>query len=133
MRLLLDTNIFLEVILEQDAANQARAVLQASDQHDLFVSDYSLHSIGLLLFRRGDYQAFLHFVADLIQAPIIPLSVEVQDLPIVVDAAQKFRLDFDDAYQYAAAQQQDLVIVSFDRDFDRTERGRKTPGEVAPA
>ena len=35
-----------------------------------------------------------------------------------------------DAYDYVAAEKHDLVLVSFDSDFDRTELGRKTPGEV---
>ena len=39
-------------------------------------------------------------------------------------------LDFDDAYHYAAAEKHNLIIVSFDRDFDRTERGRQIPAEV---
>ena len=42
-------------------------------------------------------------------------------------AAQTFNLDFDDAYQYATAEHFDLAIVSFDADFDRTDRGRLTP------
>jgi len=29
-------------------------------------------------------------------------------------------LDFDDAYQYALAEKHDLIIVSFDSDFDKT-------------
>lgn len=36
----------------------------------------------------------------------------------------------DDAYQYVTADKHNLVIVSFDADFDRTERGRKTPQAV---
>ncbi len=40
------------------------------------------------------------------------------------------RLDFDDAYQYTVAGKFDLIIVSFDHDFDRTPRGRKTPEQV---
>ena len=43
---------------------------------------------------------------------------------------QRFNLDFDDAYQYVAAEKFNLEIVSFDSDFDRTERGRKTPDQV---
>ena len=39
---------------------------------------------------------------------------------------QQFSLDFDDAYQYVAAEKYGLTIVSFDNDFDRTERGRET-------
>jgi hypothetical protein len=36
--------------------------------------------------------------------------------------AKKFALDFDDAYQYVVAEKYDLQLVSFDADFDRTER-----------
>jgi predicted nucleic acid-binding protein len=43
---------------------------------------------------------------------------------------EELGLDFDDAYQYVAAEKRDLTLVSFDSDFDRTRRGRKTPGEV---
>ena len=39
-------------------------------------------------------------------------------------------LDFDDAYQYAVAERYGLTIISFDSDFDRTERGRKPPGDL---
>jgi len=35
-----------------------------------------------------------------------------------------------DAYQYVAAGKHNLTLVSLDADFDRTERGRKTPAEV---
>jgi len=41
-----------------------------------------------------------------------------------------YLLDFDDAYQYVAADLTEAVIVSFDGDFDRTERRRQTPGDI---
>ncbi len=41
-----------------------------------------------------------------------------------------FSLDFDDAYQDVAAEKYGLALVSFDSDFDRTARGKKTPAEV---
>ena len=41
-----------------------------------------------------------------------------------------FRLDFDDAYQYVAAEKFDLALVSFDADFDRTDRKRMVPAEI---
>jgi len=55
---------------------------------------------------------------------------KVEDMVSVIEAAQRFNLDFDDAYQYAAAEKYGLTIVSFDADFDRTEQGRKTAGEI---
>jgi len=45
MRLLIDTNIFLEVILEQERAQEARELLSRSGEHDMFISDYSLRRI----------------------------------------------------------------------------------------
>ncbi len=44
--------------------------------------------------------------------------------------AESYNLDFDDAYQYTIAENYDLQLVSFDTDFDRTERGRVTPQQV---
>jgi hypothetical protein len=43
----------------------------------------------------------------------------------------RYKLDFDDAYQYFAAEKYDLTIISFDVDFNRTARGKKTPSEVS--
>lgn len=48
----------------------------------------------------------------------------------LVDFMGTYNLDFDDAYQYTIAEQYDLVIVSFDHDFDRTDRGRSTPNAI---
>ena len=44
----------------------------------------------------------------------------------LVDSTEQFSFDFDDAYRYVAAEQYNLTLVSFDSDFDRTERGRRT-------
>ncbi len=53
-----------------------------------------------------------------------------QDMENVLHGVERFDLDFDDAYQYAAAEMFELQIVSFDDDFDRTQLGRKMPHEV---
>lgn len=131
MRILLDTNIFLEVILDQAKASEARETLTQIERHEFFLSDYSLHSIGLLLFRRKQHQVFQEFLDDmLVRAGISAVSLSVEDMASVISAARQFELDFDDAYQYVAAKKYDLTIVSFDSDFERTDRGRKTPMEV---
>ena len=43
----------------------------------------------------------------------------------VINRAKCLGLDFDDAYQYVTLVRYNLTIISFDNDFDRTERGRK--------
>ncbi len=48
----------------------------------------------------------------------------------LLEFVKKFGLDFDDAYQYTIAEKYNLQIISFDRDFDRTERKRKDPLDI---
>jgi predicted nucleic acid-binding protein len=119
------------VILEQAKAEEAQALLVKTEEHEFFISDYALHSIGLLLFRRKQHHVFQEFVNDMMfQAGMMVASLSVEDMVSVIEAAQRFGLDFDDAYQYAVAEKYGLTIVSFDADFDRTEQGRKTAGEI---
>jgi len=131
MKALLDTNIFLEIILSQEKAEEAKNLLLKSTQHEFFITDYSLHSIGLLLFRKKQHGAFRSFVEDVLQnGGIVLLSLYSDELESVISASQKFGLDFDDAYQYTVASKYDLAIVSFDVDFQRTDRGYKMPLDI---
>ena len=131
MKALLDTNIFLEIILSQEKAEEAKALLLKSTEQELFITDYSLHSIGLLLFRKKQHDAFRLFVEDvLLNGGVRLLSLQPSEMNLVALASQRFGLDFDDSYQYAVADRHHLVLVSFDSDFQRTDRGYKTPSEV---
>jgi predicted nucleic acid-binding protein len=132
MKILLDTNIFLEVILEQEHAPEARDLLCASSQYSAIMSDFSLHSIGLLLFRAHKHQVFSQLLEDIHRSGIDICSVHPEDLNMVIESAEKFGLDFDDAYQYTLAEKHNVVIVSFDSHFDATARGRKTPSQIKP-
>jgi predicted nucleic acid-binding protein len=131
MKFLIDTNIFLEVILAQSKAADAQKLLSKTEEHEFFLSDYSLHSIALLLFRRKQHDVFRKFLTDMISvAGIKMIALLPRDMEDVINTAQKFGLDFDDAYQYIAAEKHGLVIISFDSDFDRTEKGRKPPDDI---
>jgi hypothetical protein len=57
-------------------------------------------------------------------------SVRPEEITQLIDFMHQFNLDFDDAYQYTVAVRHDLVIVSFDNDFNRMIRGKRTPAEV---
>ena len=129
MRLLVDTNVFLELLLEQARSAEARQLLEKIEANEFFVSDYALHSIGMLLFRRKQSEVFRRFLAD-VNTSLMMVSLTAKDLDRVIDASTAFNLDFDDAYQYTVAGKYDLTIVSFDADFDRTDRGRKQPAAL---
>ena len=43
---------------------------------------------------------------------------------------QKYKLDFDDSYQFSIAQKYELTIVTFDKDFDVKGIKKNTPDEI---
>ncbi len=131
MRLLVDTNIFIEVPLNQASARQARALLENPKGHESFVTDFALHSLGLLLFRQRQAEVFRQILQDIIGgvgAGVVSLTAS--QMVALPDVATTFKLDFDGAYPYSAALGHGLQIVSFDADFDRTSEGRLLPVDV---
>ena len=75
--------------------------------------------------------AFVQFVSDILEGTALArIHLDTADLKEIMNVRKRFRLDFDDAYQYVAAEKHNLTFVSFDSDFDRTDRGRKTPADV---
>ncbi len=128
---LLDTNIWLERMLAQERSEEVRAFLDRVPSDRLSTTDFSFHSIGVIPHRLDRREGFLRFVRDVfIEGGVAVVSLDVSEMEHLMDVSKRFGLDFDDAYQYVAAEIYDLVLVSFDGDFDRTERGRVTPGEV---
>ena len=130
---LLDTNILLELLLNQNQGRDVDRLLANIPATNLYLTEFSLYSIGIILIRKKKYEAFVVMVRDLIEKTgANVLRLLPSDMAEIANHAQTFNLDFDDAYQYAVAEKYDLTIVSFDSDFDLTTRGRKKPAEIAP-
>ena len=127
---LVDTNIFLEGLLEQERCPEVRSFLSTVDFDKLFMTDLSLHSIGIILFRLKKFELFVPFINDMVIDGIAILSLNPNELKSLNQIIQEFNLDFDDAYQYSVAKKYDLQLISFDKDSDRTEVERKEPNEI---
>jgi hypothetical protein len=128
MQFLVDTNIWLELLLNQQRAEEVRQLFEGREGSEFAITDFSLHSIGIALTRLGRDEAFVHFVADTFErAGTRLVRLDSAEMNRLLAARRQFGLDFDDAYQYAAAEKYNLTLLSFDTDFDRTARGRKTP------
>ena len=128
---LLDTNIWLERLLDQSNAESVGGFLNKIPAEQLYISDFSFHSVCVILTRLGRSQLLTDFIEDV----VVPGDLQVLAIPPeqtlqVLEAIDKFNLDFDDGYQYMIAQQNELTIVTFDRDFDKTDLGRMTPAEI---
>jgi predicted nucleic acid-binding protein len=128
---LVDTNVWLERLLDREKAGDVGRFLDLAAPEQIFVTDFAFHSIGVILSRLGQTDVFLRFTKDVfIDGGISLIRLEPKDGERLVRVMHQFDLDFDDAYQYVAAEDRDLVLVSLDGDFDRTERGRKAPSEI---
>jgi hypothetical protein len=125
---LLDTNVFLEILLQREKSKAAKHIFYTVPPNNLFITDFSLHSIGVFLFQRNRHEAYEHFVKDIIvRTNVGVIGLDPEDVFLLARVSKRFNLDFDDAYQYVVAEKHGLVIMSFDADFDRTEKGRKVP------
>ena len=114
---LVDTNVFLEILLKRDKKEDCKKFLN-DNIGNLSITDFSLHSIGVILFRYGKEEVFQKFVED-IMPNIKLLSLPMEQYKEVVNVRKRLNLDFDDAYQYSAAKYYGLKVVTMDRDFER--------------
>lgn len=131
---LVDTNVWLEYHLNQARAGEARQFLAAFDSAHLSISDFSLHSVGVIFGRRKQYAALDQFVLDLfVHGQVLLRSVPAPDIAQITAVMRSQNLDFDDAYQYVIAKRDQLTLVSFDTDFDHTDLKRHTPAQILAA
>ena len=112
---LLDTNIFLEILLDQEKKLICQEFI-SKNSDKIAISDFSFHSIAVILFRYKKHSILKAFYTDII------LKIQVLNLPksaykSLIDNTSKVELDFDDMYQYSIAKHFNLEIVTLDTDF----------------
>jgi len=65
MTFLVDTNVFLEILLSQDKKEHCKMFLN-NNIGILNMTDFSFHSIGVILFRYAKEDIFQKFIEDVI-------------------------------------------------------------------
>lgn len=125
---LVDTNVWLERLLNQAKSAEVGQFLNKVSSSDLYDTDFAFHSICVILSRLARTNVLIDFVQDVfIDGEVGLISIKPSDTQLVIDAIDTHRFDFDDAYQYVAVKQNALTLVSFDSDFDRLPNLRKNP------
>ena len=128
---LIDTNVWLERLLDQERSEEVGRFLSRVSSEHLYITDFAFHSIGVILRKLNQTGTLLQFVRDaFIEGAVSLIHLEPKDMETIIGVMEEFNLDFDDAYQYVVAEKYGLEIIGFDSDFDRTEKGRKTPEQV---
>ena len=114
---LIDTNIFLEILLGQERKEKCKDYLN-SKLDKIYISDFSLHSIGVILFKLDKQDKFEVFLEDLLPR-IEHIGLPLIDYKNVKRISSKYKLDFDDAYQTSVAESFGLTISTIDKDYKR--------------
>ncbi len=117
---LIDTNIFLELLLDQKKKKIAAEIVYRIEQGEInaIVSGFCLHSIEFILSIRKKHEILREFLRVLNDLPNISVyhTMLEEDLEIL-DIVDQTALDFDDANQYYVAKKFNAEIITFDSDF----------------
>ena len=117
VKYLIDTNIFLEILLGQEKSEFCKTFLNQR-LGQICTSDFSLHSIGVILFRNKKFELYNSFFNDVLPKVKI-VTLQPDEYKRVADIARQFSLDFDDSYQVAIAESLNLSIMTMDSDFNK--------------
>lgn len=131
---LIDTNIFLEVMLSRERNEECKELLRMLKEGRLegIITDFTIHAIIVLLDRFKKLNALKSFLQSLtayegLYIYTTSLYGEIR----AVELAAETGLDMDDSIQYYAALSVNAeAIISFDRHFDNLKIPRKEPKDI---
>jgi len=131
---LVDTNIFLEVMLSRSRSEECKKLLRMLRDGKLrgIVTDFTIHSIIVLLDNLRRLDALKLFLQSLsAYKGLYVYNTSPRSEIRAVDLAKETGLDMDDSIQYEAALSVKAeAIISFDRDFEGLKIPRKEPRDI---
>jgi predicted nucleic acid-binding protein len=132
---LVDTNIFLEVMLARQRKDECKAFLKSLKEgsKNAFVTDFSIYSIMIImagLSKISELKILLSSLSAYKGAKIY--HSRLTDMIRAVEVSTSMGLNIDDSIQYSSALSLGVkAIVSFDRHFDGLDIPRVEPKTIA--
>jgi predicted nucleic acid-binding protein len=129
---LIDSNIFLEILMKQKKSEQCKELLNKIAQGEIrtIVSKFTVHGIeGMLTEDPEALETFLNNITSLVNLKVV--NTDLEEEKQILELSKSTKMDFDDALQYSIAKRENIkAIISFDTDFDGTELKRVEPEEL---
>lgn len=118
-RYLIDTNIPLTILLKEEKSEIAKELFQIASEEklELYITEFSIHSIGITLGGRKKFSEFNSFLDDINKRGIKIVRLETKELKEIAEVCKTFKFDFDDAYQYLYTKKKGLILLTWDKDF----------------
>jgi len=128
---LVDTNIFLEVLLSRGKKEECKKILRTlrDGRKSAIVTDFSIHSIIVIMDSLGRLEALKTFLLSLLAYKGLHIyNTTITDEVKAIEITNKQKLSMDDAIQYASALSTNAeAIISLDRHFDNLKIPRIEP------
>ena len=131
-RVLIDANIFLNIFLDEENKEECIAFLERIKEGKVkgYLLDITINIILLILKYPEKVKTFLEFLRAF-EDKIVIVRTDYDDYISATIVSERFNLDFDDSLHYYIVKKLDLDgIVSYDRDFDKTDIKRIEPKEL---
>jgi len=129
--ILLDTNIFLELMMGQSRAADCEALLESVSKGriEAVVTHFSVHAVEAVL---GSGEPLLTFLRNLENSlALIVFETGLADEISAAMLTKRKSVDFDDALQYYVAKRLGVeAIVSYDKHFDKLDVPRAEPSQL---
>jgi predicted nucleic acid-binding protein len=129
--ILLDTNIFLELLLDQKRAGECESLLElvSTGRVEAAVSHFTVHAVEAALGGGKNLDAFLRNLEH--SVGLYVYDTNISDEIAVSLISKKIDRDFDDTLQYYVAKKLGVeAIVSFDDHFDGLDISRTEPDDL---
>ncbi|MEM2017104.1 MAG: PIN domain-containing protein [Nitrososphaerota archaeon] len=131
---LIDTNVFLEVMLSRERSEECKELLRMLKEGKLegAITDFTIHAIIVLLDRFKKLNALKSFLQSLtVYKGLYIYTTSLHGEIKAVELATETGLDMDDAIQYYAALSVNAeAIVSYDKHFDNLKIPRREPKDI---
>lgn len=129
---LIDTNIFLELLLDQEKSDVCQSMLDKIEESKkvFYISRFTVHSIEVNLTRSNNKEVLGDFLFFLTSSRIIRVDTNTEEESEVVKLMEEFNLSFDDALRLYLCEKNSLKLISYDQHFDKTPIQRIEPAEV---
>ncbi|MEM3835307.1 PIN domain-containing protein [Pyrobaculum sp.] len=127
---LIDANVFLELLYRRQRWAESYRFLEKIKSGEVrgYVLQFAVHGVSAILVKPELVEIFLSEIATWRGLEIV--RSDVGDEIEAARAATRVGLDFDDGLHYYYAKKLGVPIVSFDRDFDKTDVKRLEPRDA---
>jgi predicted nucleic acid-binding protein len=129
--LLVDTNIFLEVLLSRGKKEECKKLLKTlqDGKKSGIVTDFTIHSIIVIMDSLNKLNELKTFLLSLLAYKGLHIHyTTIVDEVKATEISIQQNLDMDDAIQYSSALSANAeAIISFDKHFDALKIPRKEP------